>query len=109
MISSSLYSHVPSIPRIIFNAAIIVKLLLAHDKSTDGNVTGKSLGKIAKQGTIILLTVTCVFLVLTLPSSIYYQVSENVLSNAPVFYTLYFLRDTDHAINALLYIFSGSQ
>ena len=58
IIKGALYSVVPSTMLIIFSSLIITKLYTAK---------GQSMGKIAKQGTVMLLLVTFAFIVLTLP------------------------------------------
>ena len=103
-IDSALYTFIPACLMLILNSAIILKLMLKT-----GMTGGKGTSKIAKQGTLMLLMVTTVFIILTMPAGICW-LSMYDSHNAPLLYAISFLLHMlNHSINALLYIVSGSK
>ena len=102
-IDSALYTFIPASLMIMLNSAIILKLIFKTDISIS-----KGTSKMAKQGTLMLLMVTTVFIILTMPASIYWLSMYNT-HHAPLLYVISFLLHMlNHNINALLYIVSGS-
>ena len=104
------YAYLPATLMIIFNLAIVVKL--CRTKSEMG-ATGKTASKIAKQGTIMLLAVTCVFILLVAPTNIYWHSSGSIenafLKNPLSFVITTLLQASNHSINSLIYMLSGSK
>ena len=101
IIKGALYSVVPSTMLIIFSSLIITKLYAAK---------GQSMGKIAKQGNVMLLLVTFAFIVVILPVSTYFIIADNVYTdNYIAFVVTTNVYYTNHAINAFIYLLSGSK
>ena len=68
------------------------------------------MSKIAKQVTIMLLSVTCVFIALKLPVAIYYHVVGTHIHKDPIANSvLTNLVYVNSSINSFLYVFSGSK
>ena len=104
IIDSILYSYLPITLMGIFNSAIIAKLRCSHSRSV------QFMGKLSRQGTIMVLTVTCVFIVLTLPVKLYMPIYGNTCTDHPIALAITVsIQSTNHGINALLYLFSGSK
>ena len=103
-------SYIPIALMIIFNSAIVILLCINRGNSLGVGSTSRDMSKIAKQVTVMLLTVTWVFITLKLPVAIYLHVvgihirtdpiSQSILTN---------LVYVNSSINAFLYMFSGSK
>ena len=116
-IDSTLYSFGPFAIMIIANLAIIYKLMKAKFKQRNqvsmttaaptSNAANQALSKTATRGTLMLVTVSMAFVILTGPISVAYAVtpSPRPLVDA-ITVTLDYL---NHAINAVLYCASGSR
>ena len=103
-VDSALYTFIPACLMFILNCAIIIKLILKT-----GMTVGKGTSKIAKQGTLMLLMVTTVFIILTMPAGICWLSMYNT-HHAPFLFAMSFLLHMlNHSINALLYIVTGSK
>ena len=104
LIDALINAYVPFVVMIMCNTAIIVKL--RSKKKT----TGKGLSKAGKQATIMLLCVTFVFIILTFPVNIYFQIAGSALDSKPIVLVIcanmFFVNSS---VNALLYMSSGSK
>ena len=99
-----LYSYLSITLMSIFNSAIIAKLHCSHNRSA------QFMGKLSRQGTVMVLTVTCVFIVLTLPAKLYFSIVGETYRDHPIAFAITVpVQSTNHGINALLYLFSGSK
>ena len=101
---SALYTFIPVCLMVIFNVAIIFKLLLKK-----GVRTGNGTSKMAKQATFMLLMVTTVFIFLTMPASLCWLSMQDTYSASFVYAISFLLHMINHSINALLYVVSGSK
>ena len=98
----SLYSFVPIILLSTFSLAIIVKICCLK------NETGKYLGKKAKQGTMMLLSIICFFMISTIPVTLYSSL-DLFKESRSFFVVSLVLSYSNHSVNALLYMLSGSK
>lgn len=101
-------AFIPIVVMLIFNVSIVFKF--CKSKSSKSLVNGKSLSKMAKQSTIMLLSVTFVFIVLNLPLHVYLATMgtfDNV--NIVAIATAANLLFVNNGINALLYTCSSSK
>ena len=97
-----LYLIVPIILLSAFSLAIMVKMFcLKHE-------TSKHLGKKAKQGTIMLLSIVSFFMVSTIPVTLYSSL-DLFKENRAFFLASLVLSSSNHSVNALLYMLSGSK
>ena len=103
-------SYVPMALMISFNLAIIILLCLNRGRDLGVGSTSKDMSKITKQVTVMLLSVTCVFVMLKCPVAIYMHTVGIHIRNDPI--TLSILANfiyTNSSINSFLYMFSGSK
>ena len=106
---SCVYSFIPCVFVLIFNVSIIAKLMIAKFKSGTGS-SQNTLSKTAINTSILLLSVSITFFILTIPSSITWIMRELNYSLDPKVYAITtFLFYVNHAVNAALYCFSGSK
>ena len=97
-----LYSIVPIILLSAFSLTIILKTCcLKHH-------TGKCLGKKAKQGTMMLLSIICFFMISSVPVTLYSSL-DLFKENRTLFVASLVLSCSNHSVNALLYMLSGCQ
>ena len=108
-IDSVIYSYAPFIIMAITNSAIIYKFIKAKmaNRSAGTESTNQALSKNAFKGTVMLITVSVMFFLLTGPVAIVY----NVVNVAPPYVqiTVVLMRYLNHSINGVLYIISGSR
>ena len=107
IVDAFIAAYIPIISMVIFNTAIIVKLCGSKAKSEDA-VIGKSLSKIAKQSTIMLITVSMVFIVLNIPLYTYIA-AVGITGHSMILACLAQLVYLNNGINAILYMLSGSK
>ena len=109
-IDAFLYSFIPIAVMFTANFLIIIKFMVAkwRNRHSGTESVNQALSKSAVKGTMMLLTVSFAFLVLTGPMSVYTSVIEN---DPPlVFYGVTaILQYLNHGINGLLYCISGSR
>ena len=109
-IDAIIASYVPMVLMLAFNLAIIVLLCKNRGKDLGVGSTSRDMSKIAKQVTAMLLSVTCVFIVLKCPVAIYFHTVSIHITNRPI--TKAVLNNfiyVNSSINAFLYMFSGSK
>ena len=103
-LDSILYSYFPFAVMSICNVAIIIKLLMAKHKSKPDST---ALSKGAKRITIMLVSVSVLFIICTLPYAVLYQVNLDVSTYS---YTLIILlMYTNHSVNIIVYYVTNSQ
>ena len=103
-----LFWYIPGIVIVIFSLSIVFKLF--KQRKFSGQASTTSL-KLSKQASIMLLTVTSTFVLLTFPLPIYastidkkhISLKQNMVSIGMLLTML------NHSINAVLYIISGSK
>ena len=103
-------SYVPMAMMISFNLAIIILLCVSRERDLGVGSTSKDMSKITKQVTAMLLSVTCVFVMLKCPVAIYMHIVGIHIRNDPI--TMSILTNfiyTNSSINSFLYMFSGSK
>ena len=108
-INATLYSYAPFAIMGAANVAIIYKFLMAKWQSRHGGTesTNQALSKSAFKGTAMLITVSTMFIILTGPVAI--VTSITIVNIQPMIYAfMHIMKYTNHAINGLLYIISGS-
>ena len=111
-VDSALYSFGPFVLMFITNFTIVFKFMRAmctQNNSTES--TNQALAKSATRGTVMVVTVSITFLILTAPTAVYMAL-PHVISLAK--YPLYraFMNLTqylNHSINGLLYCIVGSR
>ena len=109
-IDAIIASYIPMILMLIFNLGIIVLLCKNRDKGLGVGSSSRDMSKIAKQVTIMLLSVTCLFIILKCPVAIYFHTVGIYISNNPI--TKAILNNliyVNSSINGFLYIISGSK
>ena len=91
------------------NIVIVLKLLLAkYKKTADNNEIGNmSLSKAAKGITIMLISVSVLFIVCTLPYAVIYQVRIDVSTYS--YAVIILLMYTNHSVNIIVYSFTNKQ
>ena len=101
---SLLYSYLPITVMIVCNIGIITKLVLAKTgKKTEGNALSKG----AKRITVMLIGVSILFVVCTLPYAVLYQVHLDIstYSYAIIISLMY----TNHSTNIIVYTVTNIQ
>ena len=111
-IDSTLYSFGPFAIMIVANSAIIYKFMQAKLKqnkqvSTTTQMTNQTLSKTATKGTVMLVTVSFGFVILTGPISVAYAMTSE--PHPMVDAVTVVLDYLNHSINAVLYCASGSR
>ena len=112
VIHAVIYSYIPIVSMALLNVAICMKLR----QSAKVNVALVSTGtgnenwvKAARQGTKMLLTVSCTFITLTTPVCIYFNIADDPLTYSPIAFSVTLnLQWANHSINVLLYTLIGS-
>ncbi len=105
-IDATLYSYLPLSFMFIFNSLIIGKLLWAKRKSRNGQVDSLALSKAATGVTVMLVSVSVMFIVFTLPYVIVYKAVNNVSSIAYAVALL--LMYVNHSANIIIYSSANS-
>ena len=100
LVYSLMYSIIPLLLLILFSFAIIVKITRFSK--------GTKLKTMAKQGTMMLLSVIIFFIISTIPMTLYSSFGL-FAGNANFLVLSLILSSTNHSINALLYMLSGSK
>ena len=120
-IDGTLYAFLPIILIVVLNGLIVYAVKRATNTRIDlTNNTKKARDKAAQQRqmTIMLLTISMVFIVLVLPNCIFFIVKEywtwkNTLHGTAQYFLLYqivfVLSDLNHAVNFYLYCLSGKR
>ena len=108
-IDSVLYSFGPFTIMIITNCAIIYKFLVARYKNSRSGTasTNQALSKSAVRGSLMLVTVTTTFIILTGPASVGFFISKS--PHPIVSTTIYLFNYVNHAVNGVLYCVVGSR
>ncbi len=106
---SCVYSFIPCTFILFINVSIITRLMIAKFKSGSGSGQN-TLSKTAINTSILLLSVSISFFILTIPSSITFIMRNLNYSVDPKVYAMtIFLFYINHSINAALYCFCGSK
>ena len=108
-IDNSLYSFVPLTVMFIANHLIIIKFLIAVWNTAYGGTQSvhQALSKSAVRGSVMLVTVSFAFIILTGPISIAYTIMDN--PPIMVYGVTVILQYLNHSINGVLYSISGSR
>ena len=108
-IDAVLYSFGPLAIMGLTNIAIIYKFIRAKMASKHGGTesTNQALGNAAMRGTVILITVTMAFMVLTGPANMVFAITQNVHPLLEPFLRLAVA--LNHSINGFLYMIVGSK
>ena len=109
-IDSTFYSFAPFTIMIIVNCMIIFKFMMTKWQNRRGGTesVSQALSKSAVKGTVMLLTVSTAFIILTGPYAIGYGVYGNDIP--PMLYgPVILLQYLNHSINAVLYCITGSR
>ena len=109
VLDSVLYSYLPLTVMLACNIAIVLKLLLAkYKKTTDNNEIGNmSLYKAAKGITVMLISVSVLFVICTLPYAVIYQVQIDVSTYS--YAVIILLMYTNHSVNIIVYSCTNKQ
>ena len=109
-IDAFLYTFIPLSVMVTANSLIILKFMVAKWKNRDGGTesVNQALSKSAVKGSVMLLTVSFAFIILTGPMSVYTSMIE---SDPPiiVYGITAILTYLNHSINGVLYCISGSR
>ena len=111
-IDATFYSFAPFTIMIAANLAIIYKFMKAKWNSRNPGIiptesTHQAMSKAATKGTLMLVTVSIAFIVLTAPISIAYTITEEP---HPMVDAITVILDyLNHSINAVLYCISGTR
>ena len=111
-IDSALYSFGPFILMFITNFAIVFKFMRARcTQSNSTESTNQALAKSATRGTVMVVTVSVTFIILTAPTAVdqalFYFI--NLGSNPMYEIFMNFTQYLNHSINGLLYCIVGSR
>ena len=111
VVDSVLYSFGPFTIMLITNFAIVFKFMRAKCKSNSTESTNQALVKAATRGTVMVVTVSVTFLLLTAPTAVYMALFGVIdLPNNPLYRTFMNLTQyLNHSINGILYIIVGSR
>ena len=95
---------------IIMNSAIIFKFIQAKRSSNSGTEsTNQALSKSATRGTVMVITVSVMFIVLTTPVAID-QITARKLTPYPLYYVfMVSMQYLNHSINGFLYCIVGTK
>ena len=109
-IDAILYSFAPFTIMIIVNCMIIFKFMMAKWQNRRGGTesVSQALSKSAVKGTVMLVTVSTAFIVLTGPASLAVAIFGDDLP-VMVYGVTVLLQYLNHSINAVLYCISGSR
>ena len=91
---------------------IIFKFMMAkwQNRRGDTESVSQALSKSAVKGTVMLVTVSTAFIILTGPRAVGLTVyAEDILDYPIVYVTVILLQYLNHSINAVLYCISGSR
>ena len=115
-IDAAMYSYIPFAVMMGANIAIILKMMLAGKKSNKVRVVGQvhapqgtALSKNAKRTTFMLLSVSMLYCVTTMPVSVYYAITKDYTQLTITSALLKNLGYFNHGINFLLYCLTGSK
>ena len=105
---SILYSYIPLIIMFLCNTAIIIKLILTKYQSIGAsNNRNLSLTKATTRITIMLVSVSVLFITCTLPYAVVYQID---LDRSTYLYTIIIvLMYTNHSVNFIVYYATNNQ
>ena len=108
-LDSILYSFGPFTIMIITNTVIIYKLMSIKKKERkeESNPAGQAISKSATKGTAMLIVVSLMFVVLTVPMAIARYL--NSLDTPWVQVPSYIMQHVNHSINGVLYCIVGSK
>ncbi len=102
ILNNVFYSLLPCILIFLLNTIIICKLLYAKFKSQKSNQTS-AVSKSAMSTTLMLLSVSVSFLILTTPVAVNFLVFRANYANPVLGYITTYLYYTNHSCNALMY------
>ena len=108
-IDAFLYSFIPLLVMFTSNCLIILKFMMAKWKNRHGGTrsVNQALSKSAVKGTVMLLTISFAFIILTGPISIAYSIMDN--PPIIVYGITVILQYLNHSINGVLYCITGSK
>ena len=108
-IDAFLYSFIPLSVMYTANCLIILKFMIAKCRNRHGGTgsVNQALSKSAVKGTVMLLTVSFAFIILTAPISIAFSIMDS--PPAIVYGVTIILLYLNHSINGILYSISGSR
>ena len=108
---SVLYSFGPFVSMFVANFAIVFKFLKAKCKSNCTESTNQALVKAATRGTMMVVTVSVTFLILTAPTAVDQAVLHVIHLASDPMYQLFMnvTQYLNHSINGLLYCLVGSR
>ena len=113
IVDSILYSFGPFTFIFITNFAIVFKFIRSkfNSRSSSTESTNQALFKAATRGTVMVVTVSVTFLILTAPTAVSYACSFTIrLDNVPSYRVFQNITQyLNHSINGLLYIIVGSR
>ena len=102
-IHATIYSYIPLSLMALFNIAIIIKLYIARQQAREGKVNTNTMSKAARSVTIMLISVSILFMIFTFPYAIVYngqlRQSFSGVTRAVVILLMY----TNHAVNIVVY------
>ena len=109
-IDAFLYSFIPLSVMFTANCLIVLKFMLAKWNNRNGGAesVNQALSKSAIKGSVMLLTVSFAFLILTGPMCVYTSMIENDPPKL-LYGVAAILQYLNHSINGLLYCISGSR
>ena len=109
-IDAFLYSFIPLSVMFTSNCLIILKFMLAkwNNRNSGSESVNQALSKSAVKGSVMLLTVSFAFLILTGPMCVYTSIIENDPPRL-LYGVAAILQYLNHSINGLLYCISGSR
>ena len=108
-IDAFLYSFIPLIVMFTANCLIILKFMMAKWRNRQGGTesVNQALSKSAVKGSVMLLTVSFAFIILTGPISIAYTIMDD--PPIMVYGVTVILQYLNHSINGVLYCITGSR
>ena len=111
IMDSVLYSFGPFVSMFVANFAIVFKFLKAKCKSNCTESTNQALVKAATRGTMMVVTVSVTFLILTAPTAVDQAVLHVIHLASDPMYQLFMnvTQYLNHSINGLLYCLVGSR
>ena len=109
-IDAFIYSFIPLSVIVTINFLIVLKFMMAKWKNRRGGTesVNQALSKSAIKGSVMLLTVSFAFLILTEPMSAYAYMIENDLPEI-VYGVTVILQYINHSINGILYCITESR
>ena len=110
-VDSALYSFGPFVLMFITNFAIVFKFITAKCENNSPESTNQALVKAVTRGTVMVVTVSVAFLILTAPTAVEQALSHIIrLGSNPLYRVFMSLTQyLNHSINGVLYITVGTK